>query len=197
MITMNKFGEQTDMAKAHADIQSKDHNSDNMLELWEVTTPYTSYYPPLPPTTPINCPVGFHPNPTTSTEPCCTRCVQASTAPIHPSPQPPSTPYDEEMKALYFSIKDYKPPSTGPDQHWKDTVTKLFHYYDENKDGKIDAQEVVSTLNKFGEHIDMVKAHEGIKYSDKNGDMMLELWELLEGPNHQPTDNSNNAGGLA
>jgi len=87
------------------------------------------------------------------------------------------------MKALYLSMKDYKPPSTGLDQHMKDTYTKLFHYFDENKDGRIDAQEMMSTLNKFGEHTDMAKAHENIQSMDKNGDMMLELWEILEGPN--------------
>jgi len=146
MNTMNKFGDHTDMAKAHAHIQKEDQNGDMMLELWEVTTPKPSTHPPT-----------------------------------HPPTYPPSgTPYDEEMKALYYSIKDYKAPSTGPDQHYKDAVSKLFPYFDENQNGKIEAHEMMNTLNKFGEvpPVTIAEAYAKISSFDKNGDKMLELWEL-------------------
>ena len=58
--------------------------------------------------------------------------------------------------------------------------TKVFNFYDENKDGKVTFAEFKSTVTKLGGKDTDAEIQEEITKMDKNGDTVIELNEVLE-----------------
>ena len=106
-----------------------------------------------------SCPQGFHVNVATATEPCCTRCDKDL------------TPEAQEIEQIKENMETATP----------EMKTKVFNFYDKNKDGKVTATEIKEIDQyQFGKDETIAGIMETVTKIDKNGDQAIELNELIE-----------------